>query len=108
MDGYALTFFTQQDRRLDGKPLGEWLMALARELGLPGATLIAAAQGLGHDHRLHSAGFFELADQPQIVHVVADAAQCDALLARLAAAGAGVFYTKAAVEFGVAGAAPRA
>jgi hypothetical protein len=37
MDGYMLTFFTQQDRRRHGTPLADWLVELAAELGLGGA-----------------------------------------------------------------------
>ena len=64
MKGYQLTFFTQQDRKHDHLPLGEWLVQEARKLRIGGATLIVATEGFGHDHRLHSAHFFELTDQP--------------------------------------------
>ncbi|GKS70104.1 hypothetical protein W03_21080 [Nitrosomonas sp. PY1] len=39
MQGYQLTFFTLQDRKHDGTPLGEWLLHEARRLGLNGATV---------------------------------------------------------------------
>lgn len=55
MQGYQLTFFTQQDRHHGGLPLGEWLLQEARRLGLSRATLITAAQGFGHDGKMHSA-----------------------------------------------------
>src|ERR1035437_3438787 len=38
MNGYQITFFTQQDHRHNGKPVGDWLVHLAQELGLRGAT----------------------------------------------------------------------
>jgi len=103
MHGYQITFFTQQDKRHQGKPLGDWLLQLAQELGLPGATLIAGAEGFGHHRRLHSARFFELADQPQEVQLVAAAADADRLFARLQAEGVHLFYVKVAVEFGTLG-----
>ena len=62
MNGFQITFYTQQDRHHRGRPVAEWLMQLAAELGLRGATLTAAAEGLGHDHRLHSARFFDLTE----------------------------------------------
>ncbi|AUT76608.1 hypothetical protein C2L64_51710 [Paraburkholderia hospita] len=33
-----------------GKPVGDWLVHLAREMGLCGATLIAGAESIGHHH----------------------------------------------------------
>jgi len=59
MRGYQITFFTQQDRLHCGQPVGEWLVLLAREMGLRGATLLAADEGFGHDRRIRSAHFFE-------------------------------------------------
>ncbi len=64
MNGYQITLFTQEDRQLKGKPVGDWLIRLAREMGLRGATLLAAGEGLGHHGRIHSSHFLELADQP--------------------------------------------
>ena len=71
MQGYQIIFFTQADRMHRGQPVAGWLLQLARELGLRGATRISASEGLGHDHRLHAAGFFELVDQPELVLMVA-------------------------------------
>ena len=39
MNGYQITFFTHQDRRHKGKPMGEWLLGLVGELDLRGASL---------------------------------------------------------------------
>ena len=47
MKGYQITFFTLQDRDHKGRPFGEWLINLAKELGLRGATLMAASKGFG-------------------------------------------------------------
>ncbi len=103
MKGYQVTFFTQQDRRHHGKPLGDWLVHLAREMGLPGATLIAAGEGFGNDHRFHSAHFFELADQPQEIQMAASEADTERLFKRLEDEGVHLFYVKTPVEFGTLG-----
>ncbi|MGZ5786402.1 MAG: DUF190 domain-containing protein [Ramlibacter sp.] len=103
MNGYQVTFFTQQDHRHKGKPVGEWLVHLARELGLRGATLVAAGEGFGHHKRLHSAHFFELADQPQEVMMALTAEESDRLFDRLTAEGVRLFYVRMAVEFGTVG-----
>jgi PII-like signaling protein len=103
MQGYQITFFTQQDRRHKGKPLADWLVHLAQELGLSGATLISGNEGFGHHGRLHSAHFFELADQPQEVVLAATAEETERLFERLRAEGVQVFYVKTPVEFGTLG-----
>lgn len=101
MNGYQLIFFTLQERSVAGKPVADWLLDLARELGLRGATLIPAGEGLGHDHRLHAAGFFELAGQPQLVLMAVSADEAERVLARVAEAGLALFYLKTPAEFGV-------
>lgn len=103
MNGFQLTFFTQQDRRLHGMPLGDWLVHLAREMGLQGATLFSGGEGIGRHHRIHSARFFELADQPVEVVMVVTAEESDRLFERLVAEGVQLFYVKTPVEFGVLG-----
>jgi len=103
MNGYQITFFTQQDHRHKGKPIGDWLVHLAQELGLLGATLIPGGEGFGHHHRIHSAHFFELADQPQEVVMAVTEDEAQRLFERLRAEGVHLFYIKAPVEFGTLG-----
>jgi PII-like signaling protein len=103
MNGYQVTFFTQQDRRNHGLSLAEWLLKTAKELGISGGTVIPAAEGLGHDHRLHSAHFFELADQPVEITLVMSEAQTDQLFALLEKEDIRLFYTKVAVQYGTVG-----
>ena len=103
MKGYQITFFTQEDRRHDGKPLGDWLVKLARDMGLRGATLIPASEGFGHRGRVHSAHFFELSDRPLEVVMAVTGAEADALFERLRAEGVEVFYVRTEVEFGTTG-----
>jgi len=103
MNGYQITFFTQQDRRHHGVPVGDWLVRLASELGLRGATLTAASEGVGRHHRLHSAHFFELADQPQTVVMAVTTEESTRLFERLRAEKVQLFYVKTAVEFGELG-----
>ncbi|WP_027803504.1 DUF190 domain-containing protein [Paraburkholderia dilworthii] len=103
MNGYQITFFTQHDRRHRGKPLADWLVSLAGELGLRGATVIPASEGIGHHRRVHSAHFFELADQPLSVVMAVSSEEAGRLFERLRAEGVHLFYVKTAVEFGVVG-----
>jgi PII-like signaling protein len=103
MNGYQITFFTQQDKRHHGKPLGEWLLLLAREMNLPGATLVSGSEGFGHRGRIHSAHFFELADQPQEIQMAVGAVDAERLFERLKDEGVHLFYVKTPVEFGTLG-----
>lgn len=103
MNGYQITFFTQQNRRHAGKPLADWLVHLAAEMNLRGATLIPGSEGMGHDQRLHSAHFFELADQPLTVLMAVTTEEADRLFRRLRAEAVHVFYVRTPVEFGSIG-----
>jgi uncharacterized protein len=103
MNGFQITFFTQQDRRHHGKPLADWLVHLAMEIGLRGATLISGKESFGHDRRIHSARFFELADQPQEILITATEQETQKLFERLTSEGVHLFYVKTPVEFGTLG-----
>ena len=103
MNGYQITFFTQQNRRHRGKPLADWLVHLAKEMKLRGATLIAGSEGFGQHGRMHSVHFFELADQPLEVLVAVTEDEAERLFARLLKEGVSLFYVKTPVEFGMLG-----
>lgn len=103
MKGYQLTFFTAQDRRHGRVPIGEWLLAFAREHGAAGGTLVGGAEGFDHAGRFHSAHFFELADQPLSVTVSIDEAACQRLMEALAREDIDLAYVKVPVEYGRVG-----
>jgi uncharacterized protein len=103
MNGYQITFFTVQGHRHKGKPVGDWLVQMAKEMGLSGATLIAGAEGFGHHRRMHSAHFIELTDQPLEVVMILSAEESERLLERLNREGVRLFYAKTAAEYGMTG-----
>jgi PII-like signaling protein len=103
MQGFQLTFFTQQDRKHHRRSLAQWIIEEALKLGIRGATLIPAAEGFGRHHRMHSAHFFELADQPLEVTMAVSPEEADRLFARLMEEQIKVFYIKAPIEFGILG-----
>ena len=86
-----------------GKMLGDWIVDLAKEMGLRGATLSTGIEGFGHTGRLHSSHFFELADQPVEVTMAVSRTDADRLFARLQEEGVNIFYVKAPIEFGMTG-----
>lgn len=103
MQGYQLVFFTQQDRMHGHLPLAQWLLAEAKALGIRGATLNGAIQGLGHDGMVHAINFFDLSDQPVQVTLVVSAEEVERMFARLGEEQVHVFYMKVPVEFGALG-----
>lgn len=98
--GFQLSFFTQQNKRHKGRTLGAWLVEEARGLGIDGATLLTAAEGFGHRHRIHAAHFFELSDQPVEVIMAVTPEESDRLLRRIREEHLNVFYVKVPVEYG--------
>lgn len=103
MHGFQLTFFTQQDRLHDKQPLAQWLLAVVQQLGIRGATLNGALQGIGHDGIAHAVNLFDAGDQPVQVTLVASPEETARLLGHLAQENVQVFYVKAEVEFGTTG-----
>lgn len=103
MNGYQVTFFTQQNRTHAGIPVVEWLLQEARRQNLEGATVLAAEEGMGRDRKIHSAHFFELADQPVEITLVLSEAHLQTLFACLQQEKLSLFYVKIPIEYGFSG-----
>ena len=103
MNGFQLTFFTVEGRHHGRQSMGHWLLETARAQGIRGATLSAGIEGIGRNGRLHSAHFFELADQPVEVTLAVTEEESARLFDRLRAEGVHLFYVKTPVEFGTLG-----
>ena len=106
MQGYQLTFYTLQQRMHGHEPLTQWLLNLTHEMGLRGATLTGALQGLGHDGQYHATTLFDVADQPVQITLVLTAEEERQLIQRLDAESVQLFYTRSPVEFGTTGQHP--
>ncbi|USP11872.1 DUF190 domain-containing protein [Aeromonas dhakensis] len=105
MQGYQITFFTQQDRTHGSMPFAQWLLDEAKRLGIRGATLDGAIQGFGHDSVMHAVNLFDLSDQPILITMVLTVEEVERLLSHLTKEQVKVFYVKAPVEFGTLGGA---
>ena len=103
MQGFQLKFYTQQDRMHGREPVAQWLLAEARRMGLRGATLSGAIEGLGHDRQVHTVNLFDLAEQPVQVTLVVSPEEAERLLTHLANEQVRLFYTRAPVTFGTTG-----
>jgi PII-like signaling protein len=103
MKGFQLSFLTEQNQSIDHKQAMEWLLHLAKELGISGCTVFSGVESFGADGRRHSARFFELGDQPVEVVMAATPEQADRLFARIGAADTKIFYIKTPIEYGQLG-----
>jgi PII-like signaling protein len=103
MKGYEVTFFTQEDRLHGMTQMAEWLLLTARDLGLRGATIVTGSEGYGHNRHVHSARFFELADNPQEIVMIISEEELNLLFDHLQKESVQLFYVKKPVEFGILG-----
>ncbi len=100
--GVYLRFFVHENRRHGGVLLYNWLLDLAKQLGLPGGTCFRSVAGYGRHGVTHEAHFLELAGQEAVrVDFVVTRAEADRLLARVRDAKLEMFYAIFPVEFGV-------
>lgn len=103
MQGFQITFYTRQDRQHGNTPLAQWLLELAQQLAIGGATLNGAVEGLGHDGRFHAITLFDLAEQPVQVIMIVSAEERERLFQRLQQEKLRVFYVEQAVTYGMLG-----
>lgn len=98
--GYEIIFIAPQNRRHHGKRVIDLVVEKARELGIQQFTKRMDSEGQGLNGQMHSAHFFELADQPVELVFVLDESLCTALIDAVKASGAHVFCIRKPVEFG--------
>jgi PII-like signaling protein len=103
MNGYQLTFYTEQNRRHGHHTVTEWLLHEAKQLGIHGATVINCAQGTGHAGAHHAAHALRLADQPVQIILAVTEEEAQRMLEVVISQQVHVFYTRTPVEFGVLG-----
>lgn len=103
MNGYQLTFYTEQNRHHKHDTITAWLLHEAKQLGIHGATVINCAEGTGHAGAHHAAHILGLADQPvQIIFAVTEG-EAERMLDVVKAENVHVFFTRSPIEFGLLG-----
>lgn len=103
MNGFLLSFYTAQNRTYQGQMMSEWLLSVAKQMNLRGATVLAGLEGVDHQGLFHSASFFELADRPIQIQFAVSNQQAMELLDYLNDKEISLFYVKTPIEFGVVG-----
>ncbi|WP_255990377.1 DUF190 domain-containing protein [Chitinolyticbacter albus] len=102
MNAVLVRFYLKQSSRHAGIPLYEWLLQEAKRQGAAGATAFHALAGFGR-HGWHEAHFFELAEQPVAVEVIAEPAIIARLVAAIGAAGLELPYLDVPVTMRITG-----
>jgi len=81
-EGQLLRIFIGESDRYEGKPLYEWLVLKAKELGLAGATVLRGLMGFGANSCIHTSKILRLSmDLPIVVEIVDTPEKIDAFLA---------------------------
>ena len=104
MNGFKLSFFTQQGRSHGVLSISDWLLNEAKELGIKGATVNVAQSGYGRDGVYHSAHFFEVGEQPLEIQMAVKVEECERLFSKIEEEKMQIFYMKIPIEFGITGA----
>ena len=98
--GYEILFITPQNRRHEGKLVSKLIIDMAKDHGVQRVTTRMDSEGQGLSGHLHSAHFFELADQPMEIMFVVAQETGEKLIEAVRAAGIHVFCVRKQVEFG--------
>jgi len=97
-----LTFYVSEKQLHAGKPLYEWLLEQARELGIQGGSAFRAIAGYGRHGRLREETFFELAGElPVKVEFIVEDDLADQFLEVLRGESLDIFYQRSTVQSGV-------
>lgn len=99
MKGYELIFMAPRSRRHHGKPVLDAVIDIARSQGIARYTRRINAEGSGTTGHVHSAHFFELADEPEELMLVVDEAAADRLVQAVEAQGVYVFLVRRPVDY---------
>ncbi len=104
MEGIFLKIYMSENQKHDGELLYEWLLELAKKMGIQGGSAFRAISGFGRHGILHEEGFFELAGkQPVEVKFALSESEADQLIAKLNSENLTLFYVKVNAEYGVTG-----
>jgi uncharacterized protein len=96
-----LSFYVSEKQHHAGKPLYEWLLEEAKDMGVHGGSAFRAIAGFGRHGHMHEETFFELAGELAVkVEFVIDDALAEQLLAKIRNQGLKIFYVKQQVQAG--------
>jgi uncharacterized protein len=83
-EGQLLRIFIGEGNRHEGRPLYEWIVLQAKQMGLAGATVLRGMMGFGANSRIHTAKILRLSeDMPIIIEIVDTSEKLNAFLAHI-------------------------
>lgn len=86
-NGHLLRIFIGESDKYDGMPLYEWIIKVARENHLAGATVIRGIEGYGAHSRIHTSRLLRLSeDLPIIIEIVDTLEKIEAFIPMIDAA----------------------
>jgi uncharacterized protein len=100
MNGYEITFFTEQNKVHHHKPLVQWLLDTCKKLNIKGARVSHHAESVNHLGLHHSAHFFELVDEPISIMFIVSEEQKNAIFNEIRKEKVHIFYCYHQVFFG--------
>jgi uncharacterized protein len=102
MKGTFLRFYVHERDRHHDRPLWEWLLTQANELGIRGGSAFRAMAGFGRHHVLHEARLFKPAGNLTVeVEFIVSDDETSAMLALLRAEHVRLLYSRIPAKFGV-------
>lgn len=79
--GDLLRIYIGESDKHEGIPLYEWIVRIARESGIAGATVFRGLEGFGAHSRLHTAKILRLSsDLPIVVEIIDTADKIEAFM----------------------------
>jgi PII-like signaling protein len=101
MNTVCLQVFVSEGSRHHGTLTYEWLLDMAKGMGVSGGSAFRALAGFGR-HARHDEGFFELAGElPVVVEFFVDTSVADQMLKTIAEAELKLVYAKLPAEIGI-------
>jgi len=83
-EGQLLRIFIGEGNRHEGRPLYEWIVMQAKQMGLAGATVLRGIMGYGANSRIHTSKIMRLSeDLPIIIEIVDTPEKLSAFLSRI-------------------------
>ena len=83
-EGQLLRIFIGESNRHEGRPLYEWIVLQAKQMGLAGATVLRGMMGFGANSRIHTSRILRLSeDMPIIIEIVDTAENLDTFLSSI-------------------------
>lgn len=83
-EGQLLRIFIGEGNRHEGRPLYEWIVMQAKQMGLAGATVLRGIMGYGANSRIHTSKIMRLSeDLPIIIEIVDTPEKLAAFLSRI-------------------------